>query len=67
MNGRLTRSLAFVAVALLTALPAQVKAQQQASARYRVLVPDFFPAEGVRKNFGEDVAKELRKALDQQI
>lgn len=65
MNGRLTRSLAFAAVALLTALPAQVKAQQQASARYRVLVPDFFPAEGVRKNFGEDVAKELRKALEE--
>tara|TARA_B100001123_G_scaffold446562_1_gene601405 strand:+ start:194 stop:1972 length:1779 start_codon:yes stop_codon:yes gene_type:complete len=64
MNGRLTRSLAFVAVALLNALPAQVKAQQQASARYRVLVPDFFPAEGVRKNFGEDVAKELRNALE---
>jgi tetratricopeptide (TPR) repeat protein len=62
MNGRLTRSVAFAAAAILTALPAQVNAQ--ASVRYRVLVPDFFPAEGVKKNFGEDVAKELRKALD---
>jgi tetratricopeptide (TPR) repeat protein len=62
MNGRLTRSLAFAAAVLLTALPTQVRAQ--ASVRYRVLVPDFFPAEGVKKNFGEDVAKELRKALE---
>ena len=62
MNGRLTRSLAFSAVALLTALPSQVKAQE--SVRYRVLVPDLFPAEGSKKNFGEDVAKELREFLE---
>ena len=62
MNGRLTRSLAFAAVALLTALPAQVKAQE--SVRYRVLVPDLFPAEGSKKNFGEDVAEELREFLE---
>jgi len=62
MNGRFTRSFAFAAAALLTALPAQVKAQ--ASVRYRVLVPDLFPAEGSKKNFGEDVAKELREFLE---
>ena len=62
MNGRLTRSLAFAAAALLTALPSQVKAQ--ANVRYRVLVPDLFPAEGSKKNFGEDVAEELREFLE---
>ena len=62
MNGRLTRSLAFAAVALLTALPSQVKAQE--SVRYRVLVPDLFPAEGSKKNFGEDVAEDLREFLE---
>ena len=62
MNGRLTRSLAFAAAALLTALPSQVKAQ--ANVRYRVLVPDLFPADGSKKNFGEDVAEELREFLE---
>ena len=62
MNGRLTQSLAFVAVALLTAVPSQVEAQE--SVRYRVLVPDLFPIEGSKKNFGEDVAEELRDALE---
>ena len=61
MNGRLTRSLAFAAAALLTAMPARVKAQEMA--RYRVFVPDFYALEGAKRNFGRDVAEELQKRL----
>ena len=46
MIGRLTRSLALAAAALLTALPGRVQAQE--NARYRVLVPDFFAAQGAK-------------------
>ena len=62
MNGRLTRFIAFAAAALLTALPARVQAQE--NSRFRVLVPDFFALEGSRRNFGRDVAEELRKQLE---
>ena len=62
MNGRITRSLAFTAAALFIALPSHVKAQE--SGRYRVFVPDLFPAEGVKKNFGEDVSEVLRESFE---
>jgi tetratricopeptide (TPR) repeat protein len=62
MIGRLTRSLALAAAALLTALPGRVQAQE--NSRYRVLVPDFFALEGADRGFGEDVAEEVRKLLE---
>jgi hypothetical protein len=62
MIGRLTRSLALSAAALLTALPGRVQAQE--NSRYRVLVPDFFALEAANKGFGGDVAEEVRKLLE---
>ena len=62
MIGRLTRSFAFAAAALLTALPGRVQAQD--NQRYRVLVPDFFAVQGAKKGFGGDVAEEVRKKLE---
>lgn len=37
---------------------------QDASERYKVLVANFAPLEGAKDNFGKDIAKELRSALD---
>lgn len=37
---------------------------QEVGDRYRVLVANFAPLDGAKDNFGKDVAKELRKALD---
>lgn len=62
MIGRLTRSLALAAAALLTALPGRVEAQE--ASRYRVLVPDFYALEGADKGWGGDVAEEVRKRLE---
>lgn len=42
-----------------------VDAQQSASSRYRVLVPDFQPTAAEDKNFGKDLAEELREAIGQ--
>ena len=57
MIGRLTRSFALAAAALLTALPGRVQAQD--NSRYRVLVPDFFAQAGAKRGFGGDVADAL--------
>jgi tetratricopeptide (TPR) repeat protein len=62
MIGRLTRSFALAAAALLTALPGRVQAQD--NSRYRVLVPDFFAQAGAKRNFGSDAAEEVRKRLE---
>lgn len=64
MIGRLKLGIMATAAALFVAptfTGAGVAAQE--SGRVRVLVPDFFPAERANKNFGEDVAKELRNFL----
>jgi tetratricopeptide (TPR) repeat protein len=58
MIGRLTRLFALAAAAFLTVRPAE------AQERFRVLVPDFYAADGARRNFGEDVAEELRTLLN---
>lgn len=64
MIGRLRLGVVAIAAALFVA-PTLTggHAAAQDSGRFRVLVPNLFPAEGANKNFGEDVAKELRKAL----
>jgi tetratricopeptide (TPR) repeat protein len=63
------RNLGFfvVAAAMLAApfVTFGVDAQQSASSRYRVLVPDFQPAGSEDKNFGKDLAEELREAIGQ--
>jgi tetratricopeptide (TPR) repeat protein len=48
---------------LLTGGTSAAEAQQ--GGRFRVLIPDFFAAEGTRKNFGEDAAKELQELISQ--
>jgi tetratricopeptide (TPR) repeat protein len=67
MEARLTRTSGIAALALTVAallVPADAFAQD---GRSRVLIPDLFPAEGTRDNFGKDVAKELREIMDDQV
>ncbi len=67
MHARLTRTLGMAALALTAAAlvsPSEAFAQD---GRSRVLIPDLFPAEGTRDNFGKDVAKELRELMDDQV
>jgi len=66
MNGRLrTGLLAAVAVAL-TAIPIQPNAleAQEASARFRVMVPDVPPEGNESRKFGERLAEELRNLIN---
>ncbi|MBI4539679.1 MAG: tetratricopeptide repeat protein [Gemmatimonadetes bacterium] len=70
MDGRrkqtpLTIALA-LAVALPLATPTATRAQgQEASRRFRVLVPNLEPQGEVDKKFGEKVAGQLRELIDQ--
>ena len=52
--------LVALVVAGFAAVPADA---QQAGERYTILVPFLAPQNGARDNFGEDVAKELRKLI----
>ena len=56
-----------VIAAVLFALPVlgstDVEAQQTVSSRFRVLVPDIRPLDGVDKGFGEKVADKLRDQI----
>jgi len=66
MNGRLRAGLlAFVAFAL-AALPLQpnLLEAQEASARFRVMVPRLLPGPDTGDNFGEDLAEELRDLIN---
>jgi tetratricopeptide (TPR) repeat protein len=64
MIGRLKLGIITTAAALFVAPTLTgVGIAAQESGRVRVLVPDLFPAEGANKNFGRDVAKELRDHL----
>ncbi len=40
---------------------------QDASERYKVLVANFAPQAGAKDNFGKDVAKELRKFINEMV
>ncbi len=52
-----------VAVALL-AVAAVPATAQEAGERYTILVPNLAPQSGARDNFGKDVAKELRRLIE---
>ncbi len=67
MFERLTRCFTMGLAALLVAsfLPAATSAQEQTvSARFRVLIPNFFPGENGNKKLGEKIAEELRDRVN---
>ncbi len=66
MNGRLRLGLLGVLAVALAAIPAQshTLSAQEASARFRVLVPDVPPQNDASKKFGERVADELRDLIN---
>lgn len=66
MNPSLVKRLtgAIAAAAAVVGLAASVSVAEAQQSRFRVLVPNLEPREGARKNFGEDVAKELRNLID---
>lgn len=68
MDGRSSTRIPVLAVlgvlALVALMPVRAYAQE-ASSRYRVLVPNLEPQGDLRKNFGEDVAEELRDFISQ--
>ncbi|MGD2069042.1 MAG: tetratricopeptide repeat protein [Gemmatimonadota bacterium] len=66
MKGRLNPASLVIAAALLvvSALTASSAAAQDASGRFRVLIPNFFPQQGADDDFGKDTAEKLREAMD---
>ena len=67
MFERLTRGFTMGAVALLltSLVPAMSSAQEQTvSARFRVLIPNFWPGEDGNKKLGEKIAEELRDRVN---
>lgn len=62
-NHRRLMPLAVFAAMAASAFGA-AQAEAQDGGRYRVLVPALAPQAGAKDNFGKDVAKEVRKALD---
>jgi len=67
MFERLTRGFTLGAVALLltSLMPAMSSAQEQTvSARFRVLIPNFWPGEDGNKKLGEKIAEELRDRVN---
>lgn len=66
MIGRVKQGVIGIAGALTLLLTVGVSAgEAQQGGRFRVLIPDFFPAEGTRRNFGRDAADELRDMISQ--
>lgn len=65
MIGRLKQGVIGIAAALvfMLAVGASALQAQETMSRYRVLIPNLFPAEGTDKDFGEDLAKELRELM----
>lgn len=66
MNGRLRLGLLALVTVALAAIPFQPQAlvAQEASARFRVMVPDIPPAGRESKKFGERLADELRDLIN---
>jgi tetratricopeptide (TPR) repeat protein len=66
MNVRLRLGLLVLAVAAMAAIPAQtqVLSAQEASARFRVLVPAIQGQEGADRRFGGRLANELRSLIN---
>ncbi|MFW6199224.1 MAG: tetratricopeptide repeat protein [Gemmatimonadota bacterium] len=66
MIGRLRLvPVAMLAAALMTITLASSVAAQEASARFRVLVPRIQPEGDASNNFGEDLAEDLRELIDE--
>ena len=59
MLRRLQRTFIWTVTAFIVVPAAHAHGQE----RFRVLIPNFHPAEGVDKKFGEDAAKELRELV----
>jgi tetratricopeptide (TPR) repeat protein len=66
MNGRLRLGLLTFLTVALAAIPFQPQGllAQEASARFRVMVPDASPQGGASKKFGERLADELRDLIN---
>jgi tetratricopeptide (TPR) repeat protein len=58
---RVIRAFALTTVGLLLAVAADA---QEAGGRFRVFVPNLEAQEGARANYGQDVANEVRKLID---
>lgn len=54
----------FVGLAAILALAPSVGLQAQEQGRFEVLIPNFRPADGSNKKFGEKVAKDLRELIN---
>jgi tetratricopeptide (TPR) repeat protein len=67
MNGRIRLGLLALVTVSLTAIPfhSQTISAQEASARFRVMVPEIQPQEGADKKFGERLADELRDLINE--
>lgn len=66
MIGRLKRdALALTAALFMVPASTSTAEAQETSGRFRVLIPDLFALEGANRNYGEDLAKELREAINQ--
>ena len=63
MIGRLKQGVIGVAAALAIVLAVSPSAAQAQSdmGRFRVLIPNLFPAEGTDDDFGKDLAEDLRE------
>jgi tetratricopeptide (TPR) repeat protein len=66
MNGRLRLGLLALVTASLAAMPLhpQPVSGQEASARFRVMVPEIQPTDGADKKFGERLADQLRDLIN---
>ncbi len=63
MFGRMKLGVMALALALVV-LPAMSAGEVSGQQRFRVLIPDFFAMQGANRNFGRDVAKELREMVN---
>jgi len=67
MNGRLRLGLLALVTVSLAAIPFQPQtvSAQEASARFRVMVPEIQPLNGADKKFGERLADQLRDLINE--
>jgi len=67
MNGQLRLGLLALVTAILTAIPLhpQTLSGQEASARFRVMVPEIQPLDNADKKFGERLADQLRDLINE--
>lgn len=67
MNGRIRLGLLALVTISLTAIPfhSQTVSAQEASARFRVMVPEIQRQEGADKKFGERLADQLRDLINE--